>query len=153
MTPDSISLCPKRSMRAILHKARASKSVEAEIAESSKLNGEKTFPVGIKQLHNSDSAAVDLVFVHGLTGHREKTWTSDGTSSGPWPQTLLPGKIPDARVLTFGYDAMVTDLRGVVSNNRVANHARNLLVALATHREDDSTNDRPIIFIVHSLGV
>jgi len=139
-------------MRALLHKARASKSDKAEVARSSKPSGKKTFPVGIKELHSPDSAAVDLVFVHGLTGHREKTWTADGTSGGPWPRTLLPRKIPNARILTFGYDARVTDLRGVVSNNRVGNHARNLLAALATHREDDSTNDRPIIFIVHSLG-
>jgi len=139
-------------MRAILHKHRAGKSDEAEVAGSSKPTGKNTFPIGIKQLHSPDSAAVDLVFVHGLWGHREKTWTADGTSGGPWPQTLLPGKIPEARILTFGYDARPIDVLGMVSNNRVGNHARNLLAALATHREDDNTNDRPIIFIVHSLG-
>ncbi len=140
----------KQSMRAILHKARPGNSEEAQIPKPSKSSGRKTFPIGIKQLHNPDSPVVDLVFVHGLTGHREKTWTAGGTSSGPWPQALLPRKIADARILTFGYDAGVTDLRGMVSNNRIGNHAKNLLAALATHREDDGTNNRPIIlsFIV-----
>jgi hypothetical protein len=38
-------------------------------------------------------------------------------------------EIPIARILTFGYDAYVTDWRGVVSENRVRNHAWNLLTA------------------------
>ncbi|KAJ5875172.1 uncharacterized protein N7473_012519 [Penicillium subrubescens] len=40
----------------------------------------------------------------------------------------------------------------MVSRNRIGNHSMNLLAALATYREDDSTNDRPILFVCHSLG-
>lgn len=76
--------------------------------------------------------------MHGLTGDREKTWTVKGAAS-PWPRTLLPTKIANARILTFGYDAYVASWQGVVSKNRVGNHAMNLLTALATHREDDDT--------------
>jgi protein SERAC1 len=79
-----------------------------------------------------------IVFVHGLTGDREETWTAK-TAVAPWPQTLLPSKVPNARVLTFGYDAYVTDWRGVVSQNRIGNYSWNLLTALATYREDDGT--------------
>ena len=79
-----------------------------------------------------------IIFVHGLTGDREKTWTAKD-SSAPWPQTLLPSKVPDARILTFGYDAYVADWRGVVSKNRIGNHSMNLLTAVATFREDDDT--------------
>ena len=57
----------------------------------------------------------------------------------PWPQTLLPLKVPNARVLTFGYDAYVADWRGMVSKNRIGNHSWNLLTAFATYREDDNT--------------
>jgi hypothetical protein len=79
-----------------------------------------------------------IIFVHGLTGDREKTWTAKG-SSAPWPQTLLPSKVPDARVLAFGYDVYVADWRGVVSKNRIGNHSINLLNAVATFRGDDDT--------------
>lgn len=100
---------------------------------------------------SSYSDISSIVFVHGLTGHREKTWTApDATES--WPKTLIPTKIPNARVLTFGYDASVADWRSMVSESRVGNHAQNLLNALANFREDDDTNERPIIFVCHSLG-
>ncbi|RKK57123.1 hypothetical protein BFJ69_g17567 [Fusarium oxysporum] len=98
----------------------------------------KTFPSGVKTLHSPEAAVVDIVFVHGLTGDRDKTWTArDG--SEPWPKTLLPSKLPTARTLTFGYDAYVADWRGVVSQNRIANHAWKLLTSLASYREDDDT--------------
>ena len=60
-------------------------------------------------------------------------------ASAPWPKNLLASKIPDSRILTFGYDAYVTDWRGMVSQNRIANHAWNLLTALSTYREEDDT--------------
>jgi hypothetical protein len=60
-------------------------------------------------------------------------------ASGPWPKTLLPSKVPNARVLTFGYDAYVADWRGKVSKNWIGHHSMNLLAAIATHREDDET--------------
>lgn len=61
------------------------------------------------------------------------------SASAPWPATLLPSKVANARVLTFGYDAYVADWRGMVSKNRIGNHSMNLLAAIATHREDDDT--------------
>lgn len=57
----------------------------------------------------------------------------------PWPGTLLPAELPEIRVLTFGYDAYVVDLGGVVSKNLIANHAMNLITALASYREKDDT--------------
>lgn len=52
---------------------------------------------------------------------------------------MLPTKLPHARILTFGYDADVVNLRAMVSTNRISNHAENLLTTVATHREDDNT--------------
>jgi len=79
-----------------------------------------------------------IIFIHGLTGDREKTWKAKGATE-PWPKALLPSKVPNARILTFGYDAYVADWRGMVSKNRIGNHAMNLLATVATYREDDDT--------------
>jgi hypothetical protein len=83
-------------------------------------------------------ALCSIVFVHGLNGHREETWTAPGQTE-PWPKTLLPEEITDARILTFGYDASVVDWKGVVGMSRIANHASNLLNALASFRDKDDT--------------
>jgi len=80
---------------------------------------------------------LSLVFIHGITGHREHTWAAPG--SRPWPEKLLPTKMPQARILSFGYDAGVIGWRSRLSGNRVGDHAKNLLSALAAHREADDT--------------
>ena len=90
----------------------------------------------------TNAPSSSIVFIHGLTGDRDRTWTAPGADA-PWPATLLPKKIPRARILTFGYDAYVADWRSVVSKNRIGNHARNMLAALATYREDDDTVGKP----------
>ncbi|KAK1641366.1 hypothetical protein BDP81DRAFT_418760, partial [Colletotrichum phormii] len=71
-------------------------------------NSSSGYPTGINLLHDpaEERAVVDIVFVHGLKGHREKTWTAE-KSSQPWPKALLPSEIPNARVLAYGYDADV----------------------------------------------
>jgi protein SERAC1 len=82
---------------------------------------------------------VSIVFIHGLTGDCERTWSAKNASA-LWPETLLPSKIPNVRVLTFRYDAYVPnwgDWRGMVSKNRIRNHSWNLLHAIAAYREDD----------------
>ncbi|RYO85586.1 hypothetical protein DL764_009146 [Monosporascus ibericus] len=96
------------------------------------------FPSGIKPLCSPEDSAIDIVFVHGLTGNRDNTWTAQDETE-PWPQTLLSSILTTARVLTFGYDAYVADWRGMVSQNRIANHAWNLLTSLASYRENDDT--------------
>ncbi|KAI8950933.1 hypothetical protein F4801DRAFT_601739 [Xylaria longipes] len=112
----------------------------------------KTFPTGIKELYSPPAGStVDIVFIHGLTGHRERTWTAKSASE-PWPKMLLASKLPTARILTFGYDAYVSDWRHVVSQNQISNHAYNLLASLANYRENNGTDEHPIIFVCHSLG-
>ncbi|KAI1755436.1 hypothetical protein F4782DRAFT_488567 [Xylaria castorea] len=113
----------------------------------------KAFPSGIKELHcPPGESTVDIVFIHGLTGDRERTWTAKNVSE-PWPKTLLASKLPTTRILTFGYDAYVADWKSVVSQNRIANHAYNLLTSLAHYRDEkEDSNEHPIIFVCHSLG-
>lgn len=76
--------------------------------------------------------------MHGLTGDREKTWTSKDAAS-PWLCTLLPAQVPNARILTFGYDAYVTDWTAMVSKNKIRHHSMNLLSHVATYRDKDDT--------------
>lgn len=109
-----------------------------------------TFPYGIRVWYDCPDAAVDICFVHGLTGDRERTWTADGQSI-PWPQALLPPKLDRARILTYGYDAYVVR-KSVASSNRLIDHATNLLVDLASDRDLCNATSRALIFVAHSLG-
>ncbi|KAK0620578.1 hypothetical protein B0T14DRAFT_457672 [Immersiella caudata] len=139
-------------------------------------------PTGLSVLHDppSGNTNVDIVFVHGLQGHPERTWRHDdgessqdlpaSSSSAPfskrrrmdgnpsrdtnltraifWPKDLLPRYCPAARILTFGYDSVIT--RGYLSVDRgsIFSHSRDLLHELLRHR----VNGRCIIFVAHSLG-
>lgn len=76
------------------------------------------------------------MFIHGLTGDRENTWKRDGVL---WPRDLLPKRLPQARIMTFGYDANVVSFLSAVSQNRIASHAQNLLSSLADARDETDT--------------
>ncbi|KAJ5794517.1 alpha/beta-hydrolase [Penicillium paradoxum] len=108
------------------------------------------FPDGVEVLYDSPEAVVDICFVHGLTGNRQTTWTLDGQSE-PWPQTLLPSRIPHARILSYGYDAYVVRST-VTSSNKLIDHATNLLNDLVSNRAASNALSRPVIFVAHSLG-
>ena len=111
------------------------------------------FPDGVKLLQDCPDATIDICFVHGLTGNRDNTWTADGDST-PWPKKLLSPKLPQARILTYGYDASVVSKR-VASQNRLIDHATNLLSDLTNDREcanGANASSRPLVFVAHSLG-
>ena len=102
--------------------------------------------------HSSSLTYVpSIVFVHGLTGKRTKTWLADGAAR-PWPQELLAEKIPEARILTYGYNADVVHFSKPAGLNTVLQHANNLNGDLTSHRYRTSSMDRPLIFVAHSLG-
>jgi len=96
---------------------------------------------------------VSIVFVHGLTGHRVKTWTH--TESGTfWPADLLKQDVHlrRSRVLSFGYDADIAHFWSPAGQNRIGSHATNLVSALAQLHDETDTEGRRIMFVVHSLG-
>lgn len=49
------------------------------------------------------SNVISIVAVHGLNGHRDKTWTA--SNGVHWHRDLLPNDIPNARIFCWGYDA------------------------------------------------
>ncbi|RYO87921.1 hypothetical protein DL764_008800 [Monosporascus ibericus] len=109
-----------------------------------------SFPDGVKVLHDCPDATVDIYFVHGLTGDRNSTWTAHGQST-PWPKTLLPSRLRNARILTYGYDAHIVR-KSVAGSNRLIEHATNFLHDLTTDRASCDASSRPLIFVAHSLG-
>ncbi|KAF2403999.1 hypothetical protein EJ06DRAFT_519658 [Trichodelitschia bisporula] len=89
--------------------------------------------IGFKLFIIAESVCLSIIFVRGLTGDRERTWKAKSADS-PWPKALLPSALPDSRirVLTFGYDAYVSDWRRMVSKSSIGDHARTLLADIAS---------------------
>ena len=109
-------------------------------------------------IHPHCSTIYSIVAVHGLNGHREKTWTWENTQNQNenvlWLRDLLPGKIPQARVWTWGYDSRThtkshSDRLTVKS---LYDHGKELVFDLDRERRDSESHQRPIIFVAHSLG-
>ncbi|MCJ1423210.1 hypothetical protein MMC29_001092 [Sticta canariensis] len=105
-------------------------------------------PYGIKILANGVDPIVDIVAIHGLNGHREKTWTLSNVN---WLRDLLPSDIPNARVISWGYDAN-THSNSPISAQHLYDHAKTLVSDLCLNRKLTKTQTRPIVFVAHSLG-
>jgi hypothetical protein len=127
------------------------------------------------------------VFVHGFTGHPERTWShkgevcndqaghDDDTYERPskrqrflpsgllhhkksgagqavyWPRDLLPVTVPNARILTYGYDTHIRHWLGTaMSKATVYDIAWDLIVSLEAARRSEPS--RGLLFISHSLG-
>ncbi|KAI0023392.1 hypothetical protein F4780DRAFT_776814 [Xylariomycetidae sp. FL0641] len=103
-------------------------------------------------------AEVNVVFVHGLFGGPQSTWSTvitskkrkelvhaaaddqaRGATNAPipevgeevfWPEVLLPRVIPGANVFSFGFDADVENFMRSVGLNSIHANGRSLLVAL-----------------------
>jgi hypothetical protein len=101
---------------------------------------------------DDDPDAIDIVALHGLNGHREKTWQATATNSKGqhlmWLRDFLPQQIPHARIMSFGYDSVLMFSKSV---SDIGTFAEQLLEALMSRRRG-SVSNRPIIFICHSLG-
>lgn len=93
-----------------------------------------------------------IVAVHGLnpgskSNHGRRTWAvGEGDDERLWLRDFLPSKVPEARILLFGYDSSV--ING--SKMHLTDHAKNLLNRLESKRT--AAPERPILFIAHSLG-
>lgn len=101
----------------------------------------------------SGNPTIDLVFVHGASGHPIETFTSRSkTSHGDllWPVDELPSYLEAVgifpRILTLGYDADVW-FKPYPDTEHILTKLRN---TLKTIRKDEPR--RPMVFIGHGVG-
>jgi hypothetical protein len=98
------------------------------------------------------NGAIDIVAIHGLGGHYRNTWkwvSEDGTEEHNWLEEFLPQQIPNARIISYGYDSAVQFSK---SEADIRIFAEQLLNDLETTRLTPIEQSRPVIFICHSLG-
>jgi hypothetical protein len=58
--------------------------------------------LGFAIVQRPQSPTADLIFIHGLDGHRSATWTD---RSGVFWLSWFERYLPEVRVWTYGYDA------------------------------------------------
>ena len=75
--------------------------------------------------------------VHGLGGDAITTWTHP-KSKAFWLKDFLPQQIPDARIMTFGYNA---DVAFGQSTAEIIDHAKRLLASLVDKREEPEVDN------------
>ena len=81
-----------------------------------------------------------IVAIHGLDGDRKESWTTENGTF--WLRDFLPGDLPNARILTYGYDS-ATRGRMQLSNQTLYDHAEDLVNKLVIQRKITQTEVRP----------
>ncbi|KAF3353859.1 Bile pigment transporter 1 [Verticillium dahliae VDG1] len=106
---------------------------------------------GLHTLVAKDSKSpelIDVVAIHGLNGHFLKTWT-DPITGVNWLKDLVPKFLPSARVMSVWYNSQVQFSKSTAD---IHAFSQQLLESLMAERESIEEQDRPLIFICHSLG-
>ncbi|KAK7956103.1 uncharacterized protein PG986_005325 [Apiospora aurea] len=96
-----------------------------------------------------DVPGADVVFVHGLNGGSQSTWTK-GEDSNFWPKFWLPSDdgFADVRIHSFGYHSGVSKQ----SILQIQDFARNLLSAIHDAPRIIPKQNVPLILVGHSMG-
>jgi hypothetical protein len=80
-----------------------------------------------------EARGTDIVFVHGPRGTRLGTWSKNGIC---WPRDLLEKDLNDVRVVSWGYNANITNAFRAASQESIFAHAETLLGDLAQLRNE-----------------
>ena len=112
---------------------------------------EKVYPP--TEEHLSGEIQADIIFVHGLNGDSQNTWTVDGHNGRRicWMSTngFLPSMIPLSRIFTFKYNARILNYN---SDAGLEDISRSLLSQIQSVRKERREINRKLIFVCHSLG-
>jgi len=105
---------------------------------------------GLTPLNTPEGEIVaDVVAVTGLAGHAFGSWRNR-ESNRMWLQDFLPNNIKGIRIMTYGYN---TELVGANTQaSRLLDHRRDLIQQVQSARSSPEEQNRPIIFLGHSLG-
>jgi len=122
---------------------------QQRVDPSSSESGFQDNQFGLLDLASGLNPTVDIVAIHGLDGHRLHSWTTENGIC--WLRDLLGSRVSEARILTYGYDAN-TRGKEQLSTQSLYSHAHSLISNLALERQATGTEERPIIFVAHSLG-
>jgi hypothetical protein len=74
-----------------------------------------------------------IVAIHGLNGHRAKTWTAKNNVNWLRDAKMLSAIIPNARIISWGYDANTHSMKEL-SKMYLYQHAEQLVSDLSLHR-------------------
>ncbi|KAK5047249.1 hypothetical protein LTR84_006771 [Exophiala bonariae] len=117
-------------------------------------------PLGLKVLHEPNHPpAADIIFVHGLGGTSQQTWSKNHDPTLFWPLEWLPyeNSISSARISSFGYNAhflSTSSTRKTILN--ISDFAKELLFQLlfatGSGEQPLQIGSVPLIFIAHSMG-
>ncbi|KAK8101908.1 hypothetical protein PG999_012282 [Apiospora kogelbergensis] len=150
-----------QSMTGAISSPRGSISRQLHDAPGRSVEGLAADPLGLKVVHRpATERRVDIIFVHGLGGSSRMTWSFNRDLEFFWPLKFLPHEsdIQDARISTFGYNS---DFRPGSGKTKVSilDFSKDLLYDLkyAQDELDSGTEElrmgeKPIIFVVHSMG-
>lgn len=84
-----------------------------------------------------------------LSTGTEQSQATKSSSKIFWPEHYLAPEIFQARIWTYGYNAdVIGDLFQANNKNSISQHGRDLAVKL----ERDIGDEKPIVFVAHSLG-
>ncbi|EFQ99028.1 LipA and NB-ARC domain-containing protein [Nannizzia gypsea CBS 118893] len=108
---------------------------------------------GLTVLHSPEKAedvVLDLVAVHGLNGDAFMSWKHKDTGV-MWLKDLLPASLPNARIMTFGYNSKFNNF---TADQDLRCICETLLADIVDLRVNVSMvpSTRPVVFVCHSLG-
>ncbi|CAM3988717.1 hypothetical protein [Arcobacter cloacae] len=102
---------------------------------------------GINHVFGKDREDIqlDIIFIHGLDGHAEKTWMNNNNEFWPlWFET----EFENIAVWSVGYNAAPT----IWSGDTLSMEDRSLNILNEFVYSNNGIGTRPIFFIVHSMG-